>query len=190
MFLARMFFIIPSFRKYIACVQGTVEAMALATNTVVRKEIRAHRYFERLVHGVSEVGSVANCILGLQRDVKETVKENLLIVKLNQGNSQEEAMRECEKILWDEALEVIRHSKLLLEAFPNDRVDLTNYIKICFNGMNKTTQYHLKLRDRYKFMKVERFTLPFLEEGDPEFKYIFKELLPIKAILNGSNTNE
>jgi hypothetical protein len=43
------------------------------------------------------------------------------------------------------------------------------------------------MSDRYKFMKVDRFKLPFLEEGDAEFKYIFKELLPIKAILNGNN---
>jgi hypothetical protein len=174
-------------RKNTTCIQGTVEAAALATNTVVRKEIRGHRYFERLVDGVSVVGSVGNCILGLQRDVKENVKENLLIVKLNQGNSQEEAMRECEKILWDETLEVIRHSKLLLEAFPNDRVELTNYIKFCFNGMNNNTQFHLKLTDRYKFIQTERLKLPFLEEGDAEFEYIFKELLPIKAILKGSN---
>jgi hypothetical protein len=174
-------------RKNTTCIQGTTEAAAFATNTFVRKEIRAHRYFERLVDGVSAVGSVGNCILGIQRDVKENVKENLLIVKFNQGNSQEEAMRECEKILWDETMEVMRHSKLLLEAFPNDRVDLTNYIKLCFNGMNKTTQFHLKLTDRYKFMQNERFKLPFVEEGDPEFEYIFKELLPIKAILKGSN---
>jgi hypothetical protein len=159
--------------------------MTLATNTVVRKEIRAHRYFERLVDGVSELGAVGNCILGLQKDVKENVKENLLIVKVNQGNSQEEAMRECEKILWDETLEMIRHSKLLLEAFPNDKVDLTKYIKLCFNMMNNYVQFHLEMSDRYKFMQIERFKLPFLEEGDAEFKYIFKELLPIKAILNG-----
>jgi uncharacterized protein YihD (DUF1040 family) len=185
------FFVNPSSdRKYITCIQGTVEAIALATNTVVRKEIRAHRYFERLVDGVSEVASVGNCILGLQKDLKEDVQENLLIIKFNQGNSQEEAMRECEKILWDETIEVIRHSKLLLQAFPNDRADLTNYIKLFFNMLNNITMYHLKMSDRYKFMQIERFKLPFVEEGDPEFEYIFKELLPIKAILNGNNNEQ
>jgi hypothetical protein len=182
--------IILSGRKYVTLIQGTVEAMAIATNTVVRKEIRAHRYFERLVDGVSEVISTGNCILGLQKDVKENLQENLVIVKFNQGNSHEEALRECEKILWDQTFEVIRHSKLLLEAFPNDKVDLTTYIKLCFNAMNNNTQFHLKVSDRYKFMQIERFKLPFLEEGDPEFKYVFKELLPIKAILNGGSNNE
>jgi hypothetical protein len=186
----RFFINLSSDRKYITCIQGTVEAIALATNTVVREEIRAHRYFERLTDGVSEIASVGNCIMGLQKDLKEDVQENLLIIKFNQGNSQEEAMRECEKILWDETLEVIRHSKLILEAFSNDRADLTHYIKFCFNMLNNITIYHLTISDRYKFMQIERFKLPFVEEGDPEFKYIFKELLPIKAIINGSNNEQ
>jgi hypothetical protein len=181
---------ILSGRKYITLIQGTVESKAIVTNTVVRKEIRAHRYFERLVDGVSEVTSTGNCILGLQKDMKENLQENLLIVKFNQGNSQEEALRECEKILWDQTLEVLRHSKLLLEAFPKDKVELTHYIKLCFNMMNNNTQFHLHLSDRYKFMQIERFKLPFVEEGNPEFEYIFKELLPIKAILNGGSNNE
>jgi nitrate reductase alpha subunit len=153
--------------------------LALAMNTVVSKEIRDHRYFMRFVDAVSEVGATGNCIMGLQKDVKENVQENLLIVKLNQGNSQEEAMRECEKIVWDQTIEAIRHAQLLIEVFPNDQ-NITNYIKASFNMMNNGTQFYLKMSDRYKTMQVEKFKLPLFDNEEEQFNFIFKQLLPKK----------
>jgi hypothetical protein len=116
----------------------TVGIFALLSNTIVSKDIRTHRYFKRFADAISEIGGVANCIMGLPKDLKPKIKENLVIIKVLQGNSQEEALRECQKIVWDETLEAIRHEELLLQTFPDDgdTACLRNYIKHSFNLVN------------------------------------------------------
>jgi hypothetical protein len=50
--------------------------------------------------------------MGLPKDLKTKFKENLVIIKVLQGNSHEKALRECQKIVWDETLEAIGHQTL------------------------------------------------------------------------------
>jgi isochorismate hydrolase len=129
----------------------TVEIFALLPNTIVSKDIGNHSYFKRFADAISEIGGVANCIMGLPKDLKAKIKENLVIVKVLQGNSQEQALRECQKIVWGETLEANRHANLLLQTFPDDEDNacLRNYIKHSFNLVNNYTQFHIAIKGRY-----------------------------------------
>jgi hypothetical protein len=158
----------------------TVEIFALLPNTIVSKDIRNHTYFKRFADAISEIGGVANCIMGLPKDLKAKSKENLVIVKVLQGNSQEQALRECQKIVWDVILEAIRHAELLLQTFPDDENNawLRNYIKHSFNLVNNYTQFHIAMKGRYDMIDSELIKLPQFKNRGDEFRHIFQELLP------------
>jgi hypothetical protein len=158
----------------------TVEIFALLSNTILSKDIRNHRYFKRFADAISEIGGVANCIMGLPKDLRAKIKENLVIIKVLQGNSQEGALRECQKIVWDETLEAIRHAELLLQTFPDDEDNgcLRSYIKHSFNLVNNYTQFHIAMKGRYDMIESEMIKLPQFKNRGDEFRYIFQELLP------------
>jgi hypothetical protein len=157
-----------------------VEIFALLSNTILSKDIRNHRYFKRFADAISEIGGVANCIMGLPKDLRAKIKENLVIIKVLQGNSQEQALRECQKIVWDETLEAIRHAELLLQTFPDgeDNGCLRNYIKHSFNLVNNYTQFHIAMKGRYDMIESQMIKLPQFKNRRDEFRYIFQELLP------------
>jgi hypothetical protein len=91
-----------------------IEILALVSNTCLSDEVRGHRYFLRLIDAISDVGVVGKSIMDLQNETKGN-KENLVVIKVLHGRSLEFCIRECEKMIWDQTLEVIRHAKLLLQ---------------------------------------------------------------------------
>jgi hypothetical protein len=164
------------FRKAKSGVPLMIEILALVSNTCLSDEVRGHRYFLRLIDAISDVGVVGKSIMDLQNET-EGNKENLVVIKVLHGRSPEFCIRECEKMIWDQTLEVIRHAKLLLQIFPNDREALPNYLKHCFNLINN---YFIESNSTTIQKTTTTIKLPEFKDNEEQSNYIFHKLLARK----------
>jgi hypothetical protein len=164
------------FRKAKSGVPLTIEILALASNTCFSDKVRGHRYSLRLIDAISDVGVVGESIMDLQNETKRN-KGNLVVIKVLHGRSPEFCIRECKKMIWDQTLEVIRHAKLLLQIFPNDRETLPNYLKHCLNLINN---YFIEFHSTTIDKTTTTIKLPEFKENEEQSHYIFHKLLARK----------
>jgi hypothetical protein len=130
---------------------------ALFAHTRISPEVREHRYFQRLTDAVSEASTLTNDVVSLKKELRRDERDNLVLIKVIQGSSPPEALKETVKIVWDQTLEAIRHAELLQSSFLHDK-SLNQYLNHAWTWMNANATAPAFMR-RYEYVGVKSLFL-------------------------------